>query len=224
MSRLDQAGALPRSFFARPVLQVARDCIGRLLVHRAPEGTTAGIVVEAEAYRGPEDRAAHSHGGRRTARTEVMFGPAGHAYVFRVYGLHWHFNVVTGAPGEPEAVLIRAVEPCVGLDLMSARRSATATRARDLASGPGKLCQAFAITRAQYGLDLCESTSLFLAEIEGARPRRVARSARIGVDYAGSWAARKFRFYDPTSPHVSRTRAGTASRPTASPDTTTRHA
>ena len=102
---------LPRSFYARPVLVVARAAIGQWLVHRTRAGTVAGRVVETEAYRGPEDRAAHSHGGRRTARTASMFGPPGHAYVFFVYGLHHHFNLVTGAEGEPHAVLVRAVEP-----------------------------------------------------------------------------------------------------------------
>src|SRR5262245_5450560 len=87
---------LSRSFYARPVLEVARDCIGKILVRRSPEGLTAGRIVEAEAYRGPEDLAAHSARGRRTPRTEVMFGPAGHSYVFLIYGLHFHFNIVTG--------------------------------------------------------------------------------------------------------------------------------
>jgi DNA-3-methyladenine glycosylase len=195
-------GALPRSFFQRPVLEVARDCIGQLLVHRTPEGLTSGIIVEAEAYRGPEDRAAHSYGGRRTSRTEVMFGPAGYAYVFRVYGLHWHFNVVTGMPGEPHAVLLRAVEPVEGARLMARRRGLSLPE--QLASGPGKLCQAFAITGAAYGVDLCESAELFLASPAGAGSRRVARSPRVGVEYAGAWARRLFRFYDPESPHVSR--------------------
>jgi DNA-3-methyladenine glycosylase len=136
-----------------------------------------------------------------------MFGPPGYAYVFLVYGLHWHFNVVTGAPGQPHAVLIRAVQPLRGLPLMAARRGTTVER--EFASGPGKLCQAFAIDRAAYGLDLCGNEDLFLSagERAGAPRRRVARSARIGVDYAGTWAARKFRFFDRESPFVSPTRA-----------------
>lgn len=200
---------LPRSFYARPVLQVARDCIGCLLVRDAPEGVVAGRIVEAEAYRGPEDRAAHSFGGRRTARTEAMFGAPGHVYVFFVYGMHWQFNLVTGGAGEPHAVLLRAVEPVVGLELMAARRRMSPGR-RELTNGPGKLCQAFAVGRADYGRDLCKGGGLFLAE--GSRPARVARSPRVGVDYAGAWARRPWRFFEPGNPYVSRPPRATLAR------------
>jgi DNA-3-methyladenine glycosylase len=162
----------------------------------------AGRIVEAEAYRGPEDRAAHSFGGRRTARTEVMYGPPGHAYVFFVYGMHWHLNLVTTAVGSPHAVLIRAVEPVAGVELMAKRRGLSPTD-RNLTNGPGKLCQAFGVDRAIYGLDLTDEP-IFL--VEGS-PCRIARSPRIGIDYAGVWAARPWRFFDPSSLYVSRARA-----------------
>lgn len=191
------------AFYERPVLEVARDCIGKVLVRRTPEGEVRGRIVEAEAYRGPEDRAAHSWGGRRTARTEVMFGRAGHAYVFFVYGMHHNFNLVTGRVGDPEAVLIRALEPIAGLPLMAARRKMAAERA-ELTNGPGKICQACAITRSDYGVDLCTSTALFLLDAPGVK---VARSPRVGIDYAGSWAARLWRFYEPGNRFVSRTRS-----------------
>ncbi len=190
---------LPRSFYARPVLAVAREAIGKILVHDTPEGRVAGRIVEAEAYRGPEDRAAHSFGGRRTARTEAMFGPPGYAYVFFVYGMHWHVNLVTTAIDEPHAVLIRAVEPLEGLALMAERRGLS-EGARDLTNGPGKLCEAFAIGKACYGADLCAGP-LFLSR--GTNPK-VARSPRIGVDYAGVWAARPWRFFERGNPWVSR--------------------
>lgn len=194
---------LPRSFYARPVLSVARDCIGKHLIHDTPAGRLVGRIVEAEAYRGPQDRAAHSFGGRRTARTEVMFGPPGYAYVFLIYGLHWNFNLVTTAEGAPHAVLIRALEPLEGLEWMAQRRALPA-RDRALTNGPGKLCQAFAIDRRAYGADLTEGP-LFLSEGGSKGPRRrVLRAPRIGVDYAGAWAARPWRFYDPESPYVSR--------------------
>jgi 3-methyladenine DNA glycosylase Mpg len=132
---------LPRSFYARAVLQVARDCIGQILVHETPDGVVAGRIVEAEAYRGPEDRAAHSHGGRRTARTEAMFGPPGHAYVFLVYGLHWHVNLVTGPRGAPHAVLIRAVEPLAAARLQGGGHpnASGATLPRSIKSVPDAL-------------------------------------------------------------------------------------
>lgn len=190
---------LSRAFYARPVLTVARECIGKLLVHRSEAGLLAGRIVEAEAYRGPEDRAAHSWGGRQTARTSAMFGPAGHAYMFLIYGLHWQFNIVTSKTGEPHAVLIRAIEPIYGLDTMAAHRGMSADRL-ELTNGPGKLCQALGLDRRHYGVDLCDSP-LFLAD--GAKGP-IARSRRIGIDYAGSWAEKPWRFYDPTSPYTSR--------------------
>jgi DNA-3-methyladenine glycosylase len=194
---------LPRSFYARPVLNVARDAIGKILVHQTDAGLVAGRIVEAEAYRGPEDRAAHSYGGRRTARTEAMFGPPGHAYVFFVYGMHWHVNLVTTAVDAPHAVLIRAVEPLVGVELMAERRGLEPTD-RNLTNGPGKVCQAFDIDKRCYGLDLCESR-LFLSD--GARGK-LGRAPRVGVDYAGDWAARPWRVFELENPWVSRAPGG----------------
>jgi len=199
MSRASAAYvALPREFYARPVLTVARESVGKLLVHDTEEGRMVGRIVEAEAYRGPEDRAAHSYGGRRTARTEVMFGPPGHAYLFFVYGMHWQFNLVTTREGAPHAVLIRAVEPLEGLELMAARRNMAADR-RELTNGPGKLCQAFGLDRNCYGADLTQGP-LFLTE--GPRVK-VQTSRRIGVDYAAEWAEKPWRFFDPSSRFVS---------------------
>jgi DNA-3-methyladenine glycosylase len=189
---------LPRAFYARPVLQVARSAIGKILVHETSEGRLSGRIVEAEAYRGPQDRAAHSFGGRRTARTEVMFGPPGHAYVFFVYGMHWHFNIVTTAVDAPEAVLIRAVEPLEGIEVMARRRGLPAGR-RELTNGPGKLCQAFGIDASLYGADLTRRV-LYLTD---GPSTTVGRSRRIGIDYAGEWADKLWRFYDPHSRFVS---------------------
>jgi DNA-3-methyladenine glycosylase len=186
------------------VLSVARSALGKVLVHESPEGRVSGRIVETEAYRGPEDRAAHSFGGRRTPRTEVMFGPPGYAYVFFVYGMHWHFNLVTTAEGAPHAVLIRAVEPLEGLELM-ARRRGLDPGARGLTNGPGKLCQAFGIDRAHYGADLT-GDRLYL--LEGPTPK-TSCSARIGVDYAKEWAEKPWRFYDAESRFVSATRPST---------------
>ncbi len=192
---------LPRDFYARPVLTVARACIGKLLVHRTASGVVAGRIVETEAYRGPEDRAAHSFNGRRTARTEVMYGPPGYAYIFFVYGMHYQFNIVTTRAGDPHAVLVRAVEPVLGVEQMAERRKLTPASLA-LTNGPGKLCQAFGIDKRDYGADLC-GARLFLAD----GPRRKSQaSARIGIQYAQEWAEKPWRFFDPKSPYVSRAR------------------
>jgi len=190
---------LRRNFYARPVLRVARECIGMVLVHRSPEGEAAGRIVEAEAYRGPQDRAAHSARGL-TRRTAAMFGPPGHAYVFLLYGASWAFNLVVAAEGEPHAVLIRALEPLRGLELMAQRRGRPAG-SRELTNGPGKLTQALGISGADYGRDLCRGR-LFLEQAE--RPAaRIGRSPRIHVDYAGAWAAKAWRFYERGNRYVS---------------------
>jgi DNA-3-methyladenine glycosylase len=185
------------------VLTVARDVIGKVLVHVTAQGILAGRIVEAEAYRGPEDRAAHSWGGRRTERTEVMFGPPGFAYVFFVYGMHWHVNLVTSKAGAPHAVLLRAVEPLLGAGVMAKRRGLEPGDV-NLTNGPGKLCQAFGIDKRHYNADL-SAGRLFLSE--GTTPRgKLVRSPRIGVDYAGSWADKPWRFSEQGNRWVSRAR------------------
>src|SRR4051812_97631 len=188
---LEDRAPLPRAFYDRPVLTVAKDVIGKVLVHVGPEGIVAGRVVESEAYRGPEDLAAHSSGGRRTKRTEAMFGPPGHAYMFRLYGMHWAFNAVVAPAGTPHAVLVRAVEPVLGAELMAARRGVPASSTR-LANGPGKLCAAFGLDASAYGTDLCGET-LFLA---AGSAGKVGSSPRINIDYAGAWIAKPWRFYE----------------------------
>ena len=121
------------------MLTVARGCIGKVLVTRSADGISAGRIVECEAYRGPLDLAAHSARGRRTQRTEVMFGAPGHAYMFLLYGMHWAFNIVAGREGEPHAILVRAIEPVLGAELMSRRRGVPASL-RELTNGLGKVC------------------------------------------------------------------------------------
>jgi DNA-3-methyladenine glycosylase len=192
---------LPRAFYARPVLTVARDVIGKVLVRVTRRGVLAGRVVEAEAYRGPEDRAAHSFGGRRTERTEAMYGPPGIAYVFFVYGMHWHLNLVTTREGAPHAVLLRAVEPLLGAELMATARGLKPGDV-NLTNGPGKLCQAFGVDRGHYGADLTGS-ELFLSE-GTTRRGKLGRSSRIGVDYAEAWADKPWRFFELGNRYVSR--------------------
>ncbi len=189
---------LPRSFYDREVLDIAPELIGKVLVHRSAEGTTAGRIVECEAYRGPEDLAAHSVGGRRTRRTEAMFGPPGHAYMFLLYGVNWAFNVVVAAEGSPHAILVRAIEPIHGVDLMSKRRNVEEHRVT-LTNGPGKLTSAMGLDASHYSEDLCGSR-LF---ITSGASRTVGISPRINVDYAGEHALLPWRYYERDNRYVS---------------------
>jgi DNA-3-methyladenine glycosylase len=195
---------LPREFYTRAdVLAIARQLLGQVLVVPAPDGTrVSGVIVETEAYRGPRDRASHAFGGRRTARTETMYGIGGTAYVYFVYGMYHQFNVVTNAAEVPHAVLVRAVEPVDGIETMRMRRPARPDV--ELTNGPGKLCTALGIDRA---LDRADLTGDRVWIEEG--PRRIPRSCvalgpRIGIDYAGTWARKPWRFWIRESPSVSR--------------------
>ncbi len=185
----------------RGATEVAPQLLGKLLCHRTDEGIAAGMIVEAEAYCGPEDDAAHSFGGRLTERTRAMFGPGGHAYIFRIYGLHCCFNAVTGPEGQPQAVLIRALEPVEGLALMEKRRGQTDPLR--LCSGPGKLCQALDIGMAQVGLDL-RGEELFIADYRDFPPSQICVSPRVNVDYAEDYRDRLWRYFVKDHPFVSR--------------------
>lgn len=189
-----------RGWFDRPATLLARDLLGCRLVHASPEGVVGGTIVEVEAYRGPEDRAAHSSRGR-TPRNAVMFGAPGHLYVYLIYGLHHCLNVVAGPGAKPEAVLVRALALDEGLDLARARRGPRVPDRR-LASGPGNVGSALGVDRTLNGVDLLAGPVWI--EPRARRPRAIARGARIGVDYAGTWAARPWRFWIADDPHVSR--------------------
>jgi len=177
---------LGRSFFQQDAIKLARSLIGTILVHRIRGKEYRARIVETEAYLGPNDLASHSSKGR-TKRTEVMFGPAGHAYVYLIYGMYNMFNIVAGETGKAQAVLIRAAEP---LDEWQA----------DL-SGPGKLTRSLKITRSCNSTDLC-GDRLYL--LSGSRTRvRIKRSKRVGIEYAKEWKNTLLRFYDADSPAVS---------------------
>lgn len=165
---------LPRSFYERGTVNVARDLLGQVLVH----GPTAGIIVETEAYLGGDDLASHSAAGI-TDRTRVIFGPPGHAYVYFSYGMHDCLNIVAELAGTPGCVLIRALEPIEGLDVMRARRPKARTD-RDLTSGPGKLTQALGITRNHYGVDLTSGDLVVLAR-QASAPFEIIVTPRIGI-------------------------------------------
>jgi DNA-3-methyladenine glycosylase len=180
---------IPRRFYEQNTLDVARQLLGKYLVRQHSDGTTIGRIVETEAYIGPDDQACHASRGR-TPRTEIMFGQAGHAYVYLIYGFHFMLNIVTEANDIPAAVLLRAVEPSAGVELMQARRGTQPLRS--LASGPGKLCQAFAIDRKLNGGDLCGD--VIYLEDRGEPAPKFVTTPRIGVEYAGKWKRKPWRF------------------------------
>jgi DNA-3-methyladenine glycosylase len=178
---------LPRSFYARDTTTVARELLGKHVIHVVDGLERAGRIVEVEAYLGAHDRAAHSSKGL-TPRTRVMFGPPGHAYVYLIYGMHHCLNVVTEPEGHGAAVLIRALEPVCNLP--------------GKASGPGLLCRALGVDRSLNGADLL-GRALFITDAD-AGAISIVRRPRIGVDYAGAWARRLLRFYVRGNPWVSR--------------------
>jgi len=182
---------LPRAFYARPTIAVARDLIGKVLARRRGGLVQVARIVEVEAYLGERDAASHARRGP-TPRAAIMFGPPGFLYVYLVYGMHHCMNFVTERNGVAGAVLIRAAEPLEGFEELGPRPL----------SGPGKLCAALGITRADNGHALTDPGDFFVTDPGGPRPRR-AVSKRIGVEYAGSWADRKLRFYVPGNPYVS---------------------
>lgn len=189
---------LPRTFYDRPTLDVARELIGKTLLRRASAGVAGGMIVETEAYVAAIDPSAHAYRGQ-TPRNRSMFAQPGTAYVYRSYGIHYCLNVVTEAEGVAAAVLIRAIRPLVGIELMRARRGERIGD-RDLARGPGRLCQALALTTADDGDDLL-GAQLWISEtpgLEGALP--IAATPRIGITQAADWL---WRFVVVADPYVS---------------------
>ncbi len=169
---------IERAFYARDTLIVARELLGQRLVRLLDGQRIAGRIVEVEAYIGEEDKACHAAPGR-TARNAVMYGPAGHAYVYFIYGMHHCFNVVTEREGFPAAVLVRALEPVEGIDVMRARRQGH--EGLELANGPAKLCYALGIDRALNGLDLIGGNDLWIERDRTVGDDQVATGPRVGV-------------------------------------------
>jgi DNA-3-methyladenine glycosylase len=180
---LAQSTVLDRDFYARTAVEVARDCLGKILVH----GKTAGRIVETEAYLGVDDRAAHAWRGL-TDRTRVLFGPPGHAYVYFIYGMYECLNFVAELEGQAGCVLIRALEPIAGIATMGRRRPA-AKRVEDLASGPGKLTLALGITRKQNGADLTRS-ALQVRRLSDEPAVEIMTTPRIGIAHCADWPLR----------------------------------
>jgi DNA-3-methyladenine glycosylase len=192
---------LARDFFSRDTVTVARDLIGNDLVRTLPEDQLLrGVIVETEAYRGSKDPASHAFRGV-TERNRVMFGPAGFAYVYFTYGFHFCLNVVTGEEGVGAAVLIRALEPVQGLEVMRGNRKFP-PKDRDLTSGPGKICQAFSINKSLNGIDMTLKRSPLRIEIGSmSTARKIIATPRIGIRVA---TEKYWRFLDANSPFVSK--------------------
>ena len=188
---------LERAFYERPTIDVARALLGQVLVSETPQGRTTGRIVETEAYLGADDPASHA-ARQRTGRVEAMWGEPGIAYVYRSYGIHAMLNVVTEPVGATGAVLIRALEPVIGIDLMCVRRGLDLEEERLLCSGPGKLCQALAIGLHLHGIDLVTSDRLWIAP--GESPSNVSASGRIGITRG---QAHPWRYWITDNPHVS---------------------
>jgi DNA-3-methyladenine glycosylase len=174
---------LPRAFYARPAAEVARELLGKILVH----GETAGRIVETEAYLGGDDRAAHAWHGL-TPRTRVLFGPPGHAYIYLIYGMHECLNLVAERDGTPGCVLIRALEPLAGIAQMRERRPA-ARKMGDLTGGPGKLTAALGITRSLYGADVTRGP-LTVRELRDEPSIEIETTPRIGIRHCADWPLR----------------------------------
>jgi DNA-3-methyladenine glycosylase len=195
---MNDATPLPPGFYMQPTLELAQALLGCLLIKETAEGTAAGYIVETEAYKGPEDKAAHSYNNRRTKRTEVMFAGPGVAYTYLMH-THCLLNVVSGEEDKPEAVLIRAIEPAEGIPLMKERRKIDSLK--NLTNGPGKLTKALGVTMEDYGRSFAEPP-LILAK--GYNPADIAKGKRIGIDNSGEAKDYPWRFWIKGSPYVSR--------------------
>ncbi|MFC7746200.1 DNA-3-methyladenine glycosylase [Lentibacillus kimchii] len=193
--------SLPLSFYSEPTLQLAQSLLGHMLLKETEEGLTGGYIVETEAYLGPNDRAAHSFNHRRTKRTEIMFGEAGYVYTYTMH-THCLLNIVSGGTDEPEAVLIRAVEPYYGQDLIAQRRSKI-TKKKHWTNGPGKLTKALNITMDDYGHKL-DQHPLWIARGKSLDAADIASGPRIGIQNSGEAKAYPWRFWEYLNTFVSK--------------------
>ena len=200
-----RAKRLPRAFYTdKYVTGISRMLLGKILCTTLDGRLTTGMIVETEAYHGPEDKASHAYRGRRTGRTEPMFGDPGVAYIYLCYGIHHLFNIVTGPAGTPHAILVRAVEPVHGIETMMERRGMTFPHPR-LTAGPGSLTVALGLTTALSGTDLLHPQSPVWIEDRGTQipGKDIIASTRVGVGYAGDWARKPWRFRIRNNPWTS---------------------
>ena len=201
---------LQRSFFSRDTLQVAEELLGKYLVKEVNGRLLIGKIAEVEAYLGEGDKAAHSYCGRRTMRNEVMYGEAGHIYVYFIYGMHYCFNVITEDINVPRGVLVRALEPIEGMDLMALNRykknidELTKQERKNLTNGPAKLCKSFGITVEQNGMDICGDELYIMMNEELEDCIDIVRTTRINIDYAEEARFYPYRFYIRGNSYVSK--------------------
>lgn len=199
---------LPRSFFARDGITVAKELLGKILVHETPFGLVRGIITETEAYMGEEDKGSHTYGGKRTERTEPMYHKGGTSYVYLIYGMYSCMNIAAMKEGIPQAVLLRSVIPADQESeriMLKLRREAAVSKGKKpggeellkkhLADGPGKLCIAMDISRRDNDIDMVESKSFYVTEGNKVMPEQVREGKRIGIDYAEEAADFLWRFY-----------------------------
>jgi DNA-3-methyladenine glycosylase len=200
---------LERNFYKRNTLEVSKDLLGKYLVHIVDGEELIARIVEVEGYMGPDDKAAHSFGGRRTERNEIMYGEAGFAYVFTIYGMYYCMNIVTEQIGIPRAVLIRALEPIKGMEKMALLRYSKnyeelSNREKlGLTNGPGKLCIAMNIVRADNGEDMC-GDRMYLLQDDSVEHIEIVESKRINIDYAEEYKDVLWRYYIKGNKYVSK--------------------
>lgn len=193
------AKRLGRKFYTAPALEVSKNVLGKFLVRKIGDKKLVGKIVEVEAYPGPEDRASHAFGMKKTARNAAEYKIGGHIYIYLVYGMYWQFNISTGKDGFPECFLIRAIEPISGFD-----ETKEADKVK-LVNGPGKLCGWLCLDKSLYGVDLCKSKDIWLEEGEDVASKDVLVGPRIGIDYAGPvWAKKPWRFWLKNNKFVSK--------------------
>lgn len=216
IENVENCNHLPREFFTRDGITVARELLGKILVHETKEGTIRGIITEVESYMGEEDKGSHTYGGRRTERTEPMYHVGGTSYVYLIYGMYSCMNIATATDGIPQAVLLRSVIPAdeesgermLRLRLKEMNRkqekkgkplyteeNSPASLKKHLSDGPGKMCIAMGITRADNDLDMVESDTFYVTEGITIKPKQIQEGKRIGIDYAEEAADYLWRFY-----------------------------
>ena len=188
---------LSRKFYIQPTLKVAKQMLGKYLIHKIGRRKFIGKIVETEAYIGTKDKASHAFNGKKTERNKAEYLIGGHIYIYLVYGMYWQLNIGTGGEGIPECVLIRALEPIGEVHNTSAQVS-------KIANGPGKLCRWMGFNKSHYGIDVVRSKEIWLSDGEKIKPNQIVAKKRINIDYAQEWANKPWRFYIKNNLFISR--------------------